>query len=631
MLQAIRDRITGIVAIFVLGLLAVPFLFFGVESYIRTVPQDAVAVVGDDEISSAQFQTSFANYRAELRRQQGDAYDEIATNQPLVRREHLEGMIDQLLLRQHAAELGLTVTEGALLRIISDIPAFQVDGRFDRELYTQLLRGTGRTPRSFERELRDDMMVSMVPQALSASAVITEAEIDQLLSMQQEARRVSFIEVASEAFLEQVNVTDADVEAFYRDNLDSYMTEEQVRIAYVELDAADLTDGLALSEAELRNRYEAAQERYLLPEARSASHILIETGGERDAQQARELADELRLRILEGEDFAELAASYSDDPGSAAEGGELGWIEPGEMVTPFEDALYALGEAGDISDPVETTFGFHLIRLDDIRPPQGMSFEEAREEILAEHIERESEAIFIELSERMVDLVFADDSTLEPLARELGLEIRTSDVFSRTGGTGIAANRRVVDEAFSDLVLREGSVSDPIDLDRNHLVAIKLDEHFPAEPMPLADVADSIRERLEREQASDLARERAEQLLAEAEASELELVAASAELELTQLEQLGRFDFQHGPDFVSALFRLAAPGESASLHVLPKGRNFALVRLESVSAGNPAEASEIERMMARQQLRFARMDAEVAGLVEYLRTTTEIRVIEDRL
>jgi peptidyl-prolyl cis-trans isomerase D len=634
MLQAIRDRITGIVAIFVLGLLAVPFLFFGVESYIRAVPQDAVATVGEEEISTSEFQTSFARHRARLREQQGDAYDEIATNQPIVRREHLEEMIDRVLLRQHAEAMGLEVTDGMLFRIISDIPNFHIDGRFDPELYRQLLRGTGRTPRGFERELREDLQVNTVPSALSASAIVTEAEIDRLLAMQQEQRRVSFIEVSYDEFAEQIEVTDEDIETFYQDNLSQYMTTEQVRIAYVELHARDLTEGLDLSEDELLRRYEAASQRYLTPETRRASHILIEAGAMRSQDEARIKAGEIRERILEGESFEELAREYSDDPDSGQQGGDLGWIEPQQMVAPFEDALYGLAVAGDLSEPVETRFGWHLIRLDEVRPPEGMSFEEAREEILAEYIERESESMFIEISERMVDLVFADDSTLDPLAQELGLEIQTSEPFGRAGGSGIAANRHVVDAAYSDLVLLDGSVSDPIELDRNHMVVIKVEEHFPSEPRPLAEVAETVRERLIRERASELAEARANALAEQAGVTgeALEDVALEAELELEVVEDLGRFDFQHGPDLITALFRLPAPVDGqASVHVLPRGRNFVVVRLEEVIPGNPTTASEMERMGARQQVRFMNMNNEVAGLVEYLRDNTRIRVVEERL
>lgn len=633
MLQAIRDRITGIVAIFVLGLLAVPFLFFGVESYIRAVPQDAVATVGDGEISTSEFQTSFARHRANLRQQQGDAYDEIATNQPIARREHLEGMIDQLLLKQQAEALGLEVTEAALFRIISEIPNFQLDGRFDPELYRQILRGTGRTPRGFERELREDLLVNALPASLSASAAITEAEVDRMIALQQEKRRVSLLEVVYQEFADQVEVSEEDIATHYETETDRYLTTEQVRIAYVELNARDLTEGLELSEDELLRRYESASQRYLTPEARRASHILIAIDGERDTQQARALAGELRLRIADGEDFAELAREYSDDPGSGAEGGDLGWVEPEQMVAPFEDALYGLDAPGELSEPVETRFGWHVIRLEEIRPPQGMSFEEARGEILAEYIERESEALFIEMSERLVDLVFADDSSLEPLAAELGLEIRTSEPFPRTGGSGIAANQRVVEAAFSDTVLLDRIISDPIELERNQMVVIQLDEHFPAEPRPLEEVAETIRERLIRERAAELARARARELAdaAGADGELLDEVAEQNELELEQLESVARFDFQHGGDFLNALFRLPAPGDQPTVHVLPRGRNFVVVRLEDVIPGNPAEATENERMSARQQLRFARMGSEVAGLLEYLRENTQIRVVEERL
>ena len=633
MLQAIRERVTGIVAIFVLGLLAVPFLFFGVESYIRAVPQDAVATVGDDEISTSEFQTSFARYRANLRDRLGDDYDEIATNQPVVRREHLEGMIDQLLLRQHAENMGLEVSDGMLFRIIREIPNFQVDGQFNPEIYRQVLRGGGRTPRSFERELREDILTSLLPSSVSGSTIVTQTEVDRLITLQQERRQVRVVTVPYEDFVDQVVISDEDIEAFYQDNLDDFMTTEQVRIAYVELDARDLTEGLELSEEELRRRYEAARERYLTPEARRASHVLIESNEERTPEQARALAAEIRQRVLDGEDFAELAAEYSDDPGSSDVGGDLGWIEPEDMVRPFEDELYDLAEPGDISEPLETRFGWHIIRLDEIRPPEGMSFEEAREEILAEHVERESESLYIEMSERLIDLVFADDSTLEPIAFDLGLEIQTSDVFSRRGGEGIAAHNRVVEEAFSDAVLLDGVISDPIEIDRNHSVVIKLDEHFPSEPRPLTEVEEEIRERLLRQRASDAASQRARELAEQSgeQGEGLEEAAEQAGYGIDDIETVGRFDFQLGRDFVAELFRLPHPTDQPSVHVLPRGRDFAIVRFESVLPGDPTMASEMERMGARQQIRFARMSSEVEGLVEHLREQTRIRVVEERL
>jgi peptidyl-prolyl cis-trans isomerase D len=603
------------------------------ESYMGAVPQDAVATVGDQEITSSEFQTSFARYRAELRQQQGDAYDEIATNQPMFRRQHLEQMIDERLLRLHAESLGLTVSAGMLRDIIAQVPAFQIDGSFDSEAYRQALRASGRTPRGFEQELREDIQTSLLPTAVSSSTVVTETEVDRLLSLQNETRQISLVNVPAAPFRDQVEVSEEAVAEFYEANKNDFLTTEQVAVRYIELDTQDLTRDLSLSEEELRQRYEAAQQRYLTPEARQASHILIETGGERSDEEARALATQLYERALAGEAFEELAIEFSEDPGSSNQGGELGWIEPGDMVEPFEDALFALTFDGELSEPVRSPFGWHVIRLGEIREPEGMSFEEARPEILAEYREREAEALYIELSDRLVDLVFEDASTMGPLADEIGVEIQQSEPFSRAGGEqGIAANPRVVEAAFSDLVLLDGSVSDPIEVDRNELVIVQVSEHFPAEPRPLDEVADVIRERLISERAREMARERAETVVSDAQGASLdEAVAAYEGLTVVDHAAVGRFDFQHGPQLISELFRLPAPGDQPSLHVLPNTQGFAVVSLQAVQSGNPVEATEQERDLIRQQIRFRQANEEVLGLLAYLRDNTEIRVVEDRL
>ena len=632
MLQAIRERVTGIVAIFILGLLAVPFLFFGVESYITSVPQDAVATVGDDEISTSEFQTSFARFRAELRQQQGYDYDEIATNQPAVRRQHLEEMIDERLLRQHAEEMGLTISATMLRDIIAQIPAFQLDGQFNPNMYRQALQGSGRTPRGFERELREDLLVRMLPTSVSFSTIVTEAEIDRMLSLENETRQLVLMEVPVEPFRDQVEVADEAIADYHDANQNDFLTTEEVSIRYVMLDTVEMTQDLDLSEEELRQRYEAASQRYLTPERRQASHILIETGPARTDDEARALARTVYDRIMDGESFADLAGEYSDDQGSADFGGELGWIEPGDMVDEFENALFDLSFEGELSEPVRSQFGWHVIRLDEIREPEGMSFEEARPEILAEFREREAEALYIELSDRLVDLVFADDSSLDPVADDLGLEIEQTGPFSRSGGEGVASRQRVIDAAFSDMVLLEGTISDPIELDRNQLVVVQLDEHFPSTPRPLEEVADEIRERLIEQGARNMARERAEELKELAADKDLAALAEEDDaLQVSEYEAMGRFDFQHGPELLSEVFRLPEPGSEPELHILPHRGGFALVQLEAVQPGNPALATDQERALMRQQIQFLQANEEVSGLLAYLRENTRIRVVEDRL
>ncbi len=631
MLQAIRDRVTGVVAFIILGLLAVPFMFFGVESYFSAVPQDAVAVVGEEEIGVNDFQAEFARYRSQLRRQQGDRYDEIATNQPTVRREFLEEMIDQALLRQHARAIGLAVSDETLLELIREIEAFQIAGQFSPEAYRQALAASGLTARGFEQEVRQDLMTRTVPTAITGSAIVTEKEIDRMLAVRDEQRAVRMVTFASEDYADQINVTDEDIQSFYDENQSGYMTEEQVSVRYVELKAEELTDGLTLTESELRQRYEAAEARFLSPELRNASHILLEITDERSDSEAQSLAESLISQVNEGEDFAELAKTYSADPISAEAGGDLGWIEPGQMMPAFEQALYDLAEPGAISSPVKTRFGWHVIRLDEIQAPQGLSFDEARDQILAEYIEQESEALYIELSERLVDLVFADDTTLEPVSAELGLEIQTTDVFTRSGGVGVAADSQVIQAAFSDRVLLDGAASDPIEIDRNHMVVIILDQYTPRQGIPMEEVADEIRLQLEAEAKREAS-------LAAAQAYQEEFVGSDVETQAQILESfsesqlISRNDFQLGPDFSRDLFRLPSPATGEpTMHVLPTAEGYAVVRLEEVTPGDPTLAGQQQREMIRQQIAFAQMGYEINALMEWLRANIDISVVEERL
>lgn len=629
MLQAIRDRVTGVVAFIILGLLAIPFLFFGVESYINTVPQDTVAVVGEEEITVNNFQADFARYRAQLRQQQGDQYDEIATNQPTVRREFLEEMIDQALLRQHALAVGLAVSDQALLDLIREIEAFRIGNQFSPEAYRQALAASGLTARGFEQEVRQDLLTRTVPTAISGSAVVTEKEIDRMLTVRDEQRTIKVVEFPREDYAEQVVIEPAEIEAYYNENQSQYMTPELVSLRYVELKADDLTEGLSLSEIELRQRYDAAQARFLSPELRRASHILLEVTDERDDATTRALAETLVFQLNEGDDFAGLAETYSADTISADAGGDLGWIEPGQMMAGFEQALYELNDPNDLSLPVKTRFGWHIIRLDEIRPPEGLSFEEARDQIEAEYIEQESEALYIELSERLVDLIFADDTTLEPVSAELGLEIQITEPFGREGGLGIASRPVLIQAAFSDRVLLDRAASDPIEIDRNHMVVVILNEYIERQPIALEQVSDGIENELLQVALNASAKEAAESFLTGRFSAEF--LGESGEL-FSDSQTIGRNNFQYGPAFSRDLFRLPAPLDGApSLMVLPTNSGFAVVQLERVAPGDPTQATTQARDIMRQQILFSQIGYEINALMEWLRENTAIRVVESRL
>ncbi len=632
MLQAIRDRVTGIVAIFILGLLAIPFVFFGVDSYVRDVPQDAVARVGDTEITSSEFQAEFARYRAQLRAQQGEAYNDIEANRPEARREFLESMIDQRLLVEYAQQMGLTISPATIAEVIASIPAFQINGQFDVAIYEQRLQASGQTPARFERDLARDLLVQELPAAVSSSIPVTDADVDRWLRIQLESRSVATLRVPSAPLIDPAGIDPAAVEQYYTDNPEQFMRPERVSVEFVELDTRDMAATLEIDEQTLRERYEAVRDRFMSPERRRAAHILL-TAEQRSEDEARALAEALVQRLRDGESFADLAAEFSEDPVSAENGGDLGWIDIGVMMPSFEQALFAM-EAGAISDPVQTEFGWHIIRLDEVEEPRGQSFEEARFELQAELQQERAEDMYIELSERLVDLIYADPTGLASVASDLGLELQRAGPFSRFAAEGVLGNPAVMEALFSDLVLIERQASEPIEVDPNHAVVVRVVEHFPAEPRSLDDVSEEIINRLAREQARDAARARAEALLAqilESGAPDFEELAAAEELE-ADARDLTRRSFEIGGQLLEGIFGMPLPEAAAPVYeIIPSGSDWFIVRLDSVAPGVPEDADPVQRESARQQIRFSRASLEFQGLMQWLRDNIEVSVVSDRL
>ncbi|GAB4173452.1 MAG: peptidyl-prolyl cis-trans isomerase [Wenzhouxiangellaceae bacterium] len=630
MLQAIRDRVTGIVAIIILGLLAIPFVFFGIDGYFRAVPQDAVAIVGDSEITVTEFQSEFSRYRAQLRAQMGDVYDELAANRPEARREFLERLIDRQLLENLAEDLKLDVAPSTVAEIIQSIPAFQVDGRFDPGYYRQRLQAIGQSPREFETGIIRDLMVQSVPAAVSSSTPVTDAEVDRWLTLFLETRSVRLLRVAGSPLVDRDAVTEEEIQAWYEQNREQYMLPERVTVEYLLLDANRMVESLEIDEKTLKDRYEAVRDRFMTPERRHASHILITTE-QRSEEEAEALIRALASRIASGESFAELAREYSEDPVSAVKGGDLGWIEPGVMMPAFEEALFAM-QPGTVSEPVKTEFGWHLIRLEEIEAPRGQSFEEARAQIAEEVRQERAEELFVEMTDRLVDMIYADPTGLEAIGADLDLPVTTVGPFSRENPPELLADSRVLETIFSDLVLIERQSSEPIEIGPNRAVVVRVVDQIPPAPRALDDVREEIRDRIALDKAREQARARAEAMLAEVRAGASLDSVAEAQALTVESREVTRRSFDLPADVIEGIFRMPLPGEGEASHaVLDAGMDWLVVALEQVSPGDPAAAQEIQRESARQQIRLVRSAQEYQGLMQWLRDHVEIRVIEERL
>jgi peptidyl-prolyl cis-trans isomerase D len=659
-LQSIRDRLTGIIAVFVLGLLIIPFAFVGVSSYFTSDAVNAVAVVNDQEITASQFSTGFQNYRRQMQARLGAAFDPELFDQAVVRRQYLDQMIDEELLAQVSIDTGLTVSDEALAEAIRTLPNFQVDGQFNAEVYQASLGAQGLTPQQFEQNIRTSMVLRQLPSAIATSAITTDWELQDYARLQDQERAFRAIVVPAavadaepEAGEEEqasdeepapeaeeaaaaAEVDEEVVLAWYEAHQDDYQSEEQVVIEYLELDAARLGGSVDPDEDLLRERFEAQQARFITPESRLVSHILLELdpdAAQVDVDTRRQEAEELVRRAREGEDFAELAREYSEDIGSAGQGGDLDWIEPGFMVRAFEDAVYQLSLENPISEPVQTGFGWHVIQLRDIRASEGMTFTEAREILLNEYRAEADERRFLEQADRLVDIIYEDPTTLSPAAEELGLPVQEAGPFGRLGGEGIAANQNVVAASFSDLVLNQRSISDPVDLDENHIVVIHLKEYLPQAVMPLEEVRDRVAESVRRQQAMDAALEQAQELLAALQdGAVIGELAESGELELVEVEAARRDSAEIDARLRDQVFLMEAPAEGDRVtQVVELADGYAVVELDAVLDGSLGDEDELRKQAYERRISVASANEETLGFLRMLRAQSTVEVYEDRL
>jgi len=637
-LQSIRERLTGVLAFAILGILIVPFALVGVNEYFSSSSGNIVARINDTEIMFNDFNQSFSNYRRRMQSIMGANYDPVEFDQLIMRRQHLDSMIDQELISQAAVSMGLDVDDDTLAEQIRDIPAFQVDGEFNADVYQSRLQAQGLSPMQFQREMRAQYIISQLPQSIAVSSIATNTELEEFVALLDQSRTFSATMVPAVAPEPAVEFGEDEITAWYDANTEQYQSEEQVIIEYVELDADFLPPGLPPEEEVLREQFEAQKARFVSPEQRQVSHILIQLAadaGEADKETARQTAEDLSRRARAGEDFATLAIENSQDTGSAPQGGDLGWVETGVMVQAFENAMYELSMERPISDPVQTGFGWHVIELREIRESRGMTFDEARMVLIKEYEDDQAARAFLEQADQLVDLIYEDPTTLESAALVMGLTVNEAGPFNRAGGDeGVAANPEVVEAAFSDLVLLQGSVSDPVNLDENRLVMIRLRQHLPVALKPLAEVRDQIIATLGDNLARDNAESRAVELLAALQGSESEFEALAVEsgLETAQHEAIKRGTTVPDVKLVEEIFRLQAPaGDATTQVVLPTSNGYAVVELATVTPGKLEGGALLARVQYGRIIANTNASQETFALMHQLRDVAEIEVFEDRI
>ena len=417
----------------------------------------------------------------------------------------LEQFVRTTLIAQHTRELGYRVTEEQLADAVRTEPAFQLDGRYSADVARMRLQQAGISEEAFEDDLRQELRSAQVENGIRDSDFLTPGEVDRIQALQSEQRKVEYVELPAARFTSTAPFDDKRVQAYYAEHQAQFMTPEFVHLKYAELRLGDVAAGIQLSDADLRDYYDKHKDRYVEPERRRVRHILIAVSKSRSDADALKRAEEVLAKAKAGGDFAALAKQYSDDSGSAPEGGELGWSERGSFVAPFADAVFAM-KPNEIRGPVKTQFGYHIIQLEGIEPGKTKTFEAARPEIEAELRRDRAADRFGDVQEQIQQQLDEGAPALEGLAKQFGMQTGEVAQFVRgVGGGSLGNSRELQDAAFSDSVLAEHRIGGPVLIGDDRLVLVQaLDHHRPA-PKPLAEVRDTIVTALRAERASQAA------------------------------------------------------------------------------------------------------------------------------
>ncbi|WP_242167291.1 MULTISPECIES: SurA N-terminal domain-containing protein [unclassified Pseudomonas] len=510
MLQNIRDNSQGWIAKTIIGIIVALMAFTGIEAIFQasTNNKQDVAKVNGEEITQTELSQAVDMQRRQLMQQLGKDFDASLLDEKLLRDAALKGLIDRKLLLQGAADSKFGFSEAALDQVILQTPEFQVDGKFSAERFDQVIRQLGYSRMQFRQMLTQEMLIGQVRAGLAGSGFVTDAEVLAFARLEKQTR--DFATVNIKANPAAVKLTDDEVKAYYDQHAKEFMTPDQVVIDYLELKKSSFFDQVTVKDDELQAAYQ--KETANLAEQRRAAHILIEVNDKTTDAQAKAKIEDIQARLAKGEKFEALAKEFSQDPGSANNGGDLGFAGPGVYDPDFETALYALNK-DQVSAPVRTTFGWHLIKLLGVEAPQVPSFASLKDKLTRELKTQQVEQRFVDASKQLEDAAFEASDLAQP-ASDLKLTVHTSAPFGREGGEGVAANRAVVTAAFSPEVLDEGANSTAIELDPETIIVLRAKEHLKPKQLPLESVSAAIRAQMTKERASAAAKAHADELIA---------------------------------------------------------------------------------------------------------------------
>ncbi len=582
----------------VLALIILPFAFWGVDSYRKSGGAAPLATVNGEKIGQHEFDNALNQQQQRIREMAGPNFDPAFFDKPEIKHSILDSLVTQHLLGIEARNADLSLTDEQLAQIIASIPAFQVEGKFDKQRYEEVLRDKGMNRQEFESRVRQDLLTRQLTDAYTQNGYSSNAVAANLIRLSEQTRVVAVANLDADAFTKQVKLPDEAINDYYTKNAHEFQLPERANVEYVVLSADSLLPQVTVPEEEAKQYYEDHLSEFGTQEQRQAAHILIgvpKQASDAEKQAAKAKAEDILKQVKQAPaKFAALAKQYSEDPGSAANGGDLGLFGRGAMVKPFEDSVFSL-KAGELSDLVQTDYGFHIIKLVAIKPAKVQSYGEVRGMIVQRLKLQHANDKFAELAEKFNNTVYEQSDSLKPAAELAKAEVQRGVWLSKGQAPTELWTDKVLHAVFSEDVLKNKRNTNAIEVAPNKVLAARVVEYKPASTRPLAEVAAGIRQKLEKQAAADMAVQQGQKLLEQLQRGEKVAVNWKAAQTISRKQHAGV-----EPELLKAVFR--ADAAKLPVYVGVVGQNgYALARIDAVK--DVASVDENKASGLAQQIR----------------------------
>ena len=619
-----RKRIVQVIMV----IATLPFLFWGIESYRNTGGEDYIAIISGEKIHRQEFDQALRDRYDAMRDSMGDSFNISMLDDPGVRVSVLEGLIQQRLLNREAERLGLAISDSQLVGVLQGIPVFQKDGKFSNQLYKELLRDKGLDVVTFETNVRRDMMRQQVVDGYIKNGFISNTVAKNIIRLSEEKREISSIQIQPEQFLPKMKPSEDEIKSYYVSHKNEFKQPEQVKIEYLILSVDDLAEKIQLSSDETKKYFEEHKAEFGQIEQRQASHILLSapaTASDADKAAARSKAEELLSQIKQSpQSFAELAKKHSQDAGSAEKGGDLGFFGRGTMVKAFEDEIFQM-KPEEIRGPVQTDFGFHIIKLSAIKAGENVSFDKVKDEVEKKLKRLKSSKDFGKKAEEFRNIVYEESDSLQPASEILKLSIQKSDWISRMGGKApYFSNVKLLQAIFSEDSIKNKKNSDVIEITSDTLISARVLAHKPVAMRSMGEVRGEIRGILARKHASDQAVEEGEEKLEKLKKGEESIVKWDSSKTVSRNDPQGLEE-----KVLRTIFKVKPFSFPAYTGVRNSQGGFSLIRINKVIEAESPDEEKIKTFSRQLQQLYAQ--EELTSYLAAIKQRSDVTVMRERI